>query len=186
MLLVLALALGACSQPAGTGPSWTPSYHVQVDEDPGPLHSAQRHSYCIRVQCAYTSADYRSSCVKACTDSWSLARPHPVVVVKPPAPRGGGVVVAPIHRPLYHFDSNHAGTGVIAVIRLPFGRHVFRATHTGSSNFIVYLNVPGGGPEVAFNNIGPGHWRWDYQVQTLGDYSIDIKAADGEWSIDID
>lgn len=193
--LAATLAVGCGTGPAALPGSDAPkaAYRVLVDEDPGPLHSAQRHSYCVRYQCAFTSADYRSSCVKACTDSWALERPaRPVVhvvkpvihVVKPVV----HVVTKPIIAtgPLYHFDSHHsASPGVIGIIHLPLGRHVFRATHTGSSNFIVYLNVPGGGPEVAFNEIGPGHWSWAYQVQQRGDYSIDIKAADGEWTLDI-
>lgn len=170
----------AVQPPEGGTPQAT--YRVLVDEDPGPLHSAQRRSYCIRYQCAFTTADYRATCVKACTDSWTLQRP-----ARPRVKPAVRTVVKPVVAgPLYHFDSHHAASpGVIGVIRLPLGRHVFRATHSGGSNFILYLNVPGGGPEVAFNEIGPGHWTWAYQVQQRGDYSLDVKAADGEWTIDI-
>jgi hypothetical protein len=175
------------------------AYRVLVEEDPGPLHSAQRRSYCIRYQCAFTSESYKADCVKACTDSWALARPHPVVVrpkpsvkpsvkpvVKPSVMPSVKPSVEPTTQELYHFDSNHSGTGVLGIVHLPLGKRTFRATHTGRSNFILYLNVPDGGPEVAFDEIGPGHWTWTYQVQKAGDYSLDLKYADGEWTLDIE
>ena len=60
--------------------------------------------------------------------------------------------------------------------------------HSGSSNFILYVTstAPDSGPEVAFNEMGAGNWTWTYQVQEAGEYTLDLKAADGEWTVDIE
>ena len=52
--------------------------------------------------------------------------------------------------------------------------------------FFVFDGLTDSAPEVAFNEIGKGHWVWNYQVRRAGLYTVDIKAADGEWAIDIE
>jgi hypothetical protein len=99
-------------------------------------------------------------------------------------PTAGGAASAPLQEP-YHFDSHHqAAPGVIGSVHLQLGQHTFYAAHGGTGNFIVYLNTPDG-PEVAFNEMASGRWTWNYQCRREGDFTIDVKAADGEWMIEV-
>ena len=104
-----------------------------------------------------------------------------------PAP-GASAAPTPIPQKPYDFNSNTSGKGVIGTVRLELGKRTFKAKHDGKSNFILYVNtpVPNAGPEVAFSYIGAGEWTWSYQVQTAGDYTLDLKAADGQWSVHVE
>jgi hypothetical protein len=89
---------------------------------------------------------------------------------------------------VYRFDSNNNSPGVLGNVRLELGQRTFRASHTGTSNFILYVTgvKPGSFPDVAFNEFGAGTWTWTTQIQEAGDYTLDLKEADGQWTLTIE
>ncbi len=83
---------------------------------------------------------------------------------------------------------NFSGTGqkATSLFSLNSGLAVFQMTHTGQSNFIVYL-LDGAGDlvDVLVNEIGSFDGSKAAQAPTTGNYILDI-SADGNWEITIE
>lgn len=102
-----------------------------------------------------------------------------------PAAPGGAT---PVPQKPFRFANSTHPKGVLGTVRLELGKRTFKATHTGKENFIVYVTsvVPASPPQVAFSYIGPGSWTWEYFVESAGDYIVDLKDADQEWTLTIE
>lgn len=70
--------------------------------------------------------------------------------------------------------------------RLETGLSVFKMTHSGSSNFIVYLlDNEGNKVKLLVNKIGPFDGSKAVKISRAGDYLLDITAG-GRWAIGVE
>jgi hypothetical protein len=151
-------------------------YTVNAIPPAGRKGTAVRRRFCAQYQCA--SAGDKVWCMDRCVNVWDFADAG--------APRVPGPGA---DQQVYRYDSDHQSSpGVIGTAFLRLGKRTFRATHTGTGNFILYVTStePDSAPDVAFNEIGAGTWTWTMQVRHAGTYTIDLKAADGEWTVSIE
>ena len=80
------------------------------------------------------------------------------------------------------------GTGQQATekFRLETGLSVFKMTHSGNSNFIVYLlDTEGNKVELLVNKIGVFNGSKAIKINKAGDYLLDITAG-GQWTVNIE
>jgi hypothetical protein len=87
----------------------------------------------------------------------------------------------PTPQPVQHFSG--AGDQVTPLFLLTPGLAVVRMTHSGSSNFIVWLKDEAATPiELLANEIGPYDGSTSVGIEAASWYLLDIDA-DGDWAV---
>lgn len=164
----------AAPSDGGTGLAG-PTYSLQQIPPAGRKGTAIRRTFCDTYQCA--SAGDKAWCMRRCVFAWDFPTAQAPIIL------GGGAT-----QRVYHFTGGIEDRGVLGVIRLQPGLRTFRATHTGSGNFILYLTStrPNSGPDVVFNELGRGTWTWTTRITRPGDYELDLKFADTAWTVTVE
>ncbi|MFN3429029.1 MAG: hypothetical protein ACK46X_03630 [Candidatus Sericytochromatia bacterium] len=157
------------AQPAGA------TYTVQQIPPAGRKGTAVRRFFCDTWQCA--SAGDKAWCMRRCVNVWDFPTAQSPIIPGPGTTQR-----------VYHFTGGIEDRGVLGVIRLQPGLRTFRGTHTGDGNFILYLTStrPQSGPDVVFNELGPGTWTWTTRITRPGDYELDMKFADTAWTVTVE
>jgi hypothetical protein len=170
-----AYQVGVSSTPPAGDQAGRATYAVQQIPPAGLKGTPERHHFCASWQCA--SAGDKAWCMQRCVYVWDFPNTS-----TPGIPDGG------TEQRVYHFTGGIEDRGVLGTIHLRPGLRTFRGTHTGAGNFILYLTStePNSGPDVVFNEQGPGTWTWTMQVTRPGDYELDMKFADTAWTVTVE
>jgi hypothetical protein len=157
------------------GPSAVATYSVQQIPPAGRKGTAVRRHFCASWQCA--GAGDKAWCMQRCVYVWDFPTSRTPIIP------GAGTA-----QRVYHFTGGIEDRGVLGTIHLRPGLRTFRGTHTGSGNFILYLTStrPNSGPDVVFNEQGPGTWIWTTRITRPGDYELDMKFADTAWTVTVE